>query len=156
MATHSSVLAWRIPGMGCTESDTTEVTQQQQQQQQKHVYNIGRQTGDLVGSEEPVTSSSLVSANETRAPQRSMIPFIKMVVADTIPNIQFPLLLVMESPGFLWTTPLGTARLGRVALGLGAEVGCTRQQALPFCCSSHGLGYSLRGQGNTQGLQQRM
>ena len=41
MATHSSVLAWRIPGtgslVGCrlwgrTESDTTEVTQQQQQQ----------------------------------------------------------------------------------------------------------------------------
>ena len=39
MATHSSVLAWRIPGMGslvgcrlwgCTESDTTEVAQQQQ------------------------------------------------------------------------------------------------------------------------------
>ena len=43
MATHSSVLAWRIPGMGepggllsmgRTESDTTEVTQQQQQQLQ--------------------------------------------------------------------------------------------------------------------------
>ena len=43
MPTHSSVLAWRIPGtgslVGCrlwgrTESDTTEVTQQQQQQQQ--------------------------------------------------------------------------------------------------------------------------
>ena len=43
MATHSSVLAWRIPGteepsglpsMGCTESDTTEATWQQQQQQQ--------------------------------------------------------------------------------------------------------------------------
>jgi len=43
MATHSSVLAWRIPGMGepggCrlwghTELDTTEVTEQQQQQQQ--------------------------------------------------------------------------------------------------------------------------
>ena len=42
MATHSSVLAWRIPGMaepggllsmGHTESDTTEVTWQQQQQQ---------------------------------------------------------------------------------------------------------------------------
>ena len=42
MATHSSVLAWRIPGTGglvgcclwgCTESDTTDVTQQQQQQQ---------------------------------------------------------------------------------------------------------------------------
>ena len=41
MATHSSVLAWRIPGMGSlvgchlwgrTESGTTEVTQQQQQQ----------------------------------------------------------------------------------------------------------------------------
>ena len=43
MATHSSVLAWRIPGtgslVGCrlwgrTESDTTEATLQQQQQQQ--------------------------------------------------------------------------------------------------------------------------
>ena len=42
MATHSSVLAWRIPGMGSlvgchlwgrTESDTTKATQQQQQQQ---------------------------------------------------------------------------------------------------------------------------
>ena len=42
MATHSSVLAWRIPGTreptglplwGLTESDTIEVTQQQQQQQ---------------------------------------------------------------------------------------------------------------------------
>ena len=40
MATHSSVLAWRIPGTGslvgcrlwgCTESDTTEATWQQQQ-----------------------------------------------------------------------------------------------------------------------------
>ena len=39
MATHSSVLAWRIPGtgepgglpsMGCTESDTTEATWRQQ------------------------------------------------------------------------------------------------------------------------------
>ena len=43
MATHSSVLAWRIPGTGepgglplwgRTESDTTEATRQQQQQQQ--------------------------------------------------------------------------------------------------------------------------
>ena len=42
MATHPSVLAWRIPGTGnpggqrlsgCTESDTTEATQQQQQQE---------------------------------------------------------------------------------------------------------------------------
>ena len=41
IATHSSVLAWRIPGMGSlagcrlwghTESDTTEAMQQQQQQ----------------------------------------------------------------------------------------------------------------------------
>ena len=44
MATHSSVLAWRIPGMGepvgcrlrgCTELDMTEATEQQQQQQQQ-------------------------------------------------------------------------------------------------------------------------
>ena len=44
MATHSSVLAWRIPGrgslVGCrlrghTESDMTEATSQQQQQQQQ-------------------------------------------------------------------------------------------------------------------------
>ena len=50
MATHSSVLAWRVPGtgslVGCllwgrTESDTTEVTQQQQQQQQQCVYGEG-------------------------------------------------------------------------------------------------------------------
>ena len=43
MATHSSVLVWKIPEtgslVGCrlwgrTESDTTEATQQQQQQQQ--------------------------------------------------------------------------------------------------------------------------
>ena len=44
MATHSRVLAWRIPGTGSlvcchlwgrTDSDTTEATQQQQQQQHK-------------------------------------------------------------------------------------------------------------------------
>ena len=38
MATHSSILAWRIPRVGCRlwgrpESDTTDMTQQQQQQQ---------------------------------------------------------------------------------------------------------------------------
>ena len=47
MATHSSVLAWRIPGtgepgglpsMGCTESDTTEATQLQQQGKAKFQY----------------------------------------------------------------------------------------------------------------------
>ena len=41
MATHSSIIAWRVPGTGSvvscclwgrTESDTTEATQQQQQQ----------------------------------------------------------------------------------------------------------------------------
>ena len=45
MATHSSVLAWRISGMGepgglpwgCTKLDTTEATWQQQQQQQQQV-----------------------------------------------------------------------------------------------------------------------
>ena len=45
MASHSSVLAWRIPGMGslvgcrlwgCTESDMTKVTQQQQYTQSKN------------------------------------------------------------------------------------------------------------------------
>ena len=48
MATHSSVLAWRIPETGelggcrlwgLTELDTTEATQQQQQQQQQQQYN---------------------------------------------------------------------------------------------------------------------
>ena len=47
MATHSSVLAWRIPGMGepgglpsmdGTELDTTEVTQQQQHTAYDHKY----------------------------------------------------------------------------------------------------------------------
>ena len=53
MATHSSVLAWRAPGLrglvGCrpwghTDSDTTETTsqQQQQQQQQQQCINIKR------------------------------------------------------------------------------------------------------------------
>ena len=54
MATHSSVLAWRIPGrgslVGChlwgrTESDTTEVTQQQQQQQQQMWFFPGSSAG---------------------------------------------------------------------------------------------------------------
>ena len=49
MATHSSVLAWRIPGtgslVGCrlwgrTESDTTEATQQQQQHFPKHCEGV--------------------------------------------------------------------------------------------------------------------
>ena len=53
MATHSRVLAWRIPGMGelggchlwgCTESDMTEATQQQQQQQQQRG-GLGREMG---------------------------------------------------------------------------------------------------------------
>ena len=49
MATHSSVLAWRIPGtgslVGCclwgrTESDMTKATQQQQQQQQQYLWEL--------------------------------------------------------------------------------------------------------------------
>ena len=45
MATHSSVLAWRIPEVGCllwgrTESDTTEATQQQQQKHVQTVFGI--------------------------------------------------------------------------------------------------------------------
>ena len=48
MATRSSALAWRIPGTGslvgfhlwgCTESDTTEVTEQQQQQSPKLIHD---------------------------------------------------------------------------------------------------------------------
>ena len=46
MATHSSVLAWRVPGTGLvgyrlwghTESDTTEVTQQQQIDRYRNFY----------------------------------------------------------------------------------------------------------------------
>ena len=55
MATHSSVLAWRIPGrgslVGChlwgrTESDTTEAMQQKQQ----HIYTSTHSHGDLRSS----------------------------------------------------------------------------------------------------------
>ena len=57
MATHSSVLAWRIPGtgsqVGCclwgrTESDTTETTPQQQQQQQIHYSSPSRKKRLLI------------------------------------------------------------------------------------------------------------
>ena len=53
MATHSSILAWRLPGtgslVGCclwcrTESDTTDVTQQQQQQQHQLTVSIGQKS----------------------------------------------------------------------------------------------------------------
>ena len=56
MAIHSSVLAWRIPGMaepgllsmGHTESDPTEATQHQQQQQNGHnkIQKIASVDGD--------------------------------------------------------------------------------------------------------------
>ena len=58
MATHSSVLAWRIPGTGesggcrlwgCTESDTTEATQQQQQQLHTASHSIPLQSKGLKG-----------------------------------------------------------------------------------------------------------
>ena len=69
MATHSSILGWRIPGtgslVGCclwghTESDTTEATQQQQQQQAP---NIGapqyiRQT--LTGIKGEIDSNTII------------------------------------------------------------------------------------------------
>ena len=51
MATHSSVLAWRIPGTGgawwaavygVAELDTTEATEQQQQQRSKKDYESMR------------------------------------------------------------------------------------------------------------------
>ena len=54
MATHSSVLAWRIPGtgslVGCrlwgpTESDTTEATSQQQQQAAQRQIQTSQSTG---------------------------------------------------------------------------------------------------------------
>ena len=71
MATHSSILAWRIPGtgslVGCrlwgrTESDTTEVTQQQQQQQRtslvaqtvKHLCTMWETRVRSLGREDPL------------------------------------------------------------------------------------------------------
>lgn len=79
-----------------------------------------------------------------------MIPFTKMVVADTVPNIQFPLLLEMESPGFLWTTPLGLVLRGLavVALGLGAEVGCTRSASSAILLLFSWAGIQSQGTGN--------
>ena len=59
MATHSSVLAWRISevgesgglmSMGCTESDTTEVTEQQQQQMRLQRMRVDRAPGDWLSS----------------------------------------------------------------------------------------------------------
>ena len=55
MATHSSVLAWRIPGMGepgglpstGLQSDTTESTQQQQQRQQQQT-SVEKGTANVV------------------------------------------------------------------------------------------------------------
>ena len=61
MATHSSILAWRIPGwgslVGCrlwgrTESDMTEATQQQQQQSS---LELKRQTCHRISSASPLT-----------------------------------------------------------------------------------------------------
>ena len=69
MATHSSVLAWRIPGtgslVGCrlwghTESDTTEATQQQQQQQQQQGFpgsSDGKETACNAGDQGSISGS---------------------------------------------------------------------------------------------------
>ena len=58
----------------------------------------------------------------------------------------------MESPGFLWTTPLGTARLGRVALGLGAEVGCTRSASSALLLLLSWAGIQSQGTGKHPGV----
>ena len=66
MATHSTVLAWRIPGTGepggChlwgrTESDTTEATQQQQQQQQQQ--EPGKTNNKSFGEEKATQEETL-------------------------------------------------------------------------------------------------
>lgn len=79
-----------------------------------------------------------------------MIPFTKVVVADTVPNIQFPLFLGMESPGFLWTTPLGLVLQGwaAIALGLGAEVGCSRSASSALLLLFSWAGIQSQGTGN--------
>ena len=66
MATHSSVLAWRIPGtgepgglpsMGHTELDMTEVTQQQQQQQ-SYMGDVMALSPDVCGHAQYDTAAS--------------------------------------------------------------------------------------------------
>ena len=71
MATHSSVLAWRIPGTvdlvgcrlwGCTELHMTEVTQQQQQQQGK-----GVREGEVWKKNKTGTLQEQITFNEARS-----------------------------------------------------------------------------------------
>ena len=71
MATHSSVLAWRIPGteVGCclwdhTESDMTEATQQQQQQQQQQA-GTGGDWEDRKGGEQEVGVRQAISPHHS-------------------------------------------------------------------------------------------
>ena len=74
MATHSSVLAWRIPGtrslVGCrlwgrTGSDTTEATQQQQQQRVKQ--SRTRRGGGILAFTLELVERSLKDSEEWRA-----------------------------------------------------------------------------------------
>ena len=92
MATHSSVLAWRIPGTGepgglpsigsHTESDTTEVTQQQQQ------HAIGNEPAEGV-----FVQFSLVCISNTRklidCMTLSLNYYIKLIVHNTSVPVQF-------------------------------------------------------------------
>ena len=68
MATHSSVLAWRIPGMaepcrlwGHTESDTTEMTQQ------KHDSDIGKTITSSSVTDYSFTESSFCREGQKRS-----------------------------------------------------------------------------------------
>ena len=77
MATHSSVLAWRIPGtgslVGCrlwgrTESDTTEATQQQQQLTSTGGYSCGTRSLKVLpldhDAKPPFLTNPVISVNE--------------------------------------------------------------------------------------------
>ena len=74
MATHSSVLAWRIPGMGSlvgcllwgrTESDMTEATLQQQQQNRLEQVEVEREGTFLSKETLKFVQLNLVKAKPT-------------------------------------------------------------------------------------------
>ena len=85
MATHSSVLAWRIPGrgslVGCglwgrTESDTTEATQQQQQEVRSTVSQ-----GDMtLGLAKAMDSGANRNSQESRGEAEMTLPRLKAQV----------------------------------------------------------------------------
>ena len=67
MATHSSVLAWRIPGTGepRTESDMTEATLQQQQQNRLEQVEVEREGTFLSKETLKFVQLNLVKAKPT-------------------------------------------------------------------------------------------